>query len=185
MWSLLNLLHTVAAADPLYDWSASPLVKLDDDNFASEVTKDTKHVWVVEFYADWCGHCKQFAKGFEKAATNLQGIVKFGAVNADVHKKTAGANGVQGFPTVKVFVPGTGQRNPYTGKYFKPALDYQGPRTARGVVDFATASLPSEVVPVADATLAKFKGNGTLPKPAPRRATKRADKAQRTRDLCR
>ena len=61
-------------------------------------------------------------------------------------------------------MPGTGGRNPYTGKFFKPPMDYSGPRTAKGVVEFATATMPSEVVPVTDKSLAKFKGNGTLPK---------------------
>ena len=90
------LLPVLAAAnDPLYDWSASPLVQLGDDNFASEVTKDTKHVWVVEFYADWCGHCRNFAKDYEKAAGNLKGLVKFGAVNADAAKGVMQAAGVQ------------------------------------------------------------------------------------------
>ena len=58
-------------------------MQLDDENFESLVLKDDKHLWVVEFYADWCGHCKQFAKAYEKAATNLDGIVKFGACNTD------------------------------------------------------------------------------------------------------
>ena len=68
------------------------------------------------------------------------------------------------FHTVKLYVPGTGQMNPYTKKFYKPAVDYQGPRTAKGVVTFATATLPSLVVPVTDGSLSKFKGNGTLPK---------------------
>ena len=93
------LVGFAAAADPaLYDFAESSLVKLGDDNFASDMTKDTKHVWVVEYYADWCGHCKSFAKGYEKAATNLKGIVKFGAVNADEAKSTMQTAGVQERP---------------------------------------------------------------------------------------
>ena len=85
-------------------------------------------------------------------------------MNADVAKKTANSAGVQGFPTVKLYAPDGGQRNPY-GKFYKPAVDYQGARTARGVVDFATAQLKSLVVPVGDkAELASFRANGTLPK---------------------
>ena len=157
----------VSADEPLYSFDSSPLVQLDDSNFDQLVLKDDRYLWVVEFYADWCGHCKQFAKGYEKAATNLEGLVKFGALNADTQKKTARAVGVQGFPSVKLYVPGTGKKNPYTGKFFKPAVDYNGPRSARGVVDFATATLPSLVVPVTDKTLSDFKANGTessLPK---------------------
>ena len=77
--------------EPLYDFDATSIVKLDDDNFESTVTKDLKHLWVVEYYADWCGHCKAFAKGFGKAADNLNGLVKFGAVNADSAKKATQA----------------------------------------------------------------------------------------------
>ena len=90
------------------------------------------------YYADWCGHCKQFAKGYEKAATNLKGLVKFGAVNADENKATMQTAGVQGFPTVKVYLPDV-TRNPYTGKMLKTAVDYQGPRTARGAAGLPLA----------------------------------------------
>jgi len=160
--TLAAFVALASANEPLYSYESSPLVELDDSNFEKLVLRDEKHLWVVEYYADWCGHCKQFAKGYEKAATNLDGIVKFGALNSDTHKKTSQSQGVQGFPSVKLYVPGTGQKNPYTGKFFKPPIDYTGPRTARGVVEFATAKLPSLVVPVTD--VAKFRSNGTLPK---------------------
>ena len=127
------------------------------------MVKDTKHVWVVEYYADWCGHCKSFAKGYDKAATNLKGIVKFGAVNADEAKSVMQMAGVQSFQTIKLYEAEV-IRNPYTGKMMKTAVDYNGPRNARALVEFATSKLPSFVVPVTDKTSAAFKANGTLPK---------------------
>jgi len=154
----------LAAAEPLYDFDkATSIVKLDDDNFEATVTNDLKNLWVVEYYADWCGHCKAFAKGYGKAAANLDGLVKFGAVNADAAKKTVQAAGVQGYPAVKVYLP-EASRNPYTGKVMKTVLDYSGPRTAKGVVEFATNKLPSGVVPVTESNLASFRGNGSVPK---------------------
>ena len=69
----------------------------------------------------------------------------------------------QSFPTIKVYPPEV-TRNPYTGKMMKAAVDYQGARRARALVNFATAQLPSFVTPVTDKTAAEFKANGTLPK---------------------
>ena len=71
--------------------------------------------------------------------------------------------GVQGYPTVRIFPPGA-ERNPYTGKVVKMGLDYQGPRSARGVVDAATKAIPSHVVAVDSKNAADFLQNGTLPK---------------------
>ena len=161
---LAALLIGASSAQSIYEFGAdSPIVKLTDDNFDKEVTADTRHLWVVEYYADWCGHCKEFAKGYAKAASNLQGLVKFGAVNADNAPVIANSAGVQGFPTVRIYLP-VAERNPYTGKSFKPSLEYQGPRTARGLVEFVTDNIPSDAVTtVADDTFEEFK-RSELPK---------------------
>merc|ERR1719327_1089458 len=99
------LLALAAAGQPLYDFSSSPVIQLTEANYESEMVADNTALWVVEYYADWCGHCKAFAKDYEKAAANLQGLVKFGAVNADSAKKVMTAAGVSGYPTVKVYLP--------------------------------------------------------------------------------
>jgi protein disulfide-isomerase A6 len=44
---------------------------------------------LVEFYANWCGHCKNLAPAWEKAASALKGIVTIAAVDADTHKDLA------------------------------------------------------------------------------------------------
>lgn len=94
-------------------------------NFDSKVINDDA-VWIVEFYAPWCGHCKSLTPEWKKAASALKGIAKLGAVDADEHGSFAGRFGVQGFPTIKVFA----------GDKSKPT-DYNAARTAQAIVSEA------------------------------------------------
>jgi len=101
------------------------VVDLTPSNFNKEVLKSDA-VWIVEFYAPWCGHCQRLVPDYTKAAKALKGVVKVGAVNADEHRSLGGQYGVQGFPTIKIF--GLDKNKPE---------DYQGQRTAQGLVDGA------------------------------------------------
>jgi protein disulfide-isomerase A6 len=88
--------------------------------------------FLVEFYAPWCGHCKNLAPEWKKAATGLKGIVGVAAVDATEgeNQQLAGQFGVKGFPTIKFFLPGQSQPN-----------DYQGPREASGIIDYVLQEL--------------------------------------------
>jgi len=122
----------------------SNVVQLTKSNFAQEVF-NSDHVWLVEFYAPWCGHCKNLVSAWEAAATNLKGIVKVGAVNCDDEKELAGMFQVKGFPTIKVF-PSERSENPHQkGLPWKNAEDYNGARTAAAIATFATNKLPNHV----------------------------------------
>ena len=65
--------------------SNSNVVLLNSSNFNKEVV-NSGDLYMVEFYAPWCGHCKNLAPEWEKAAKALKGIVKIGAVDADADK---------------------------------------------------------------------------------------------------
>jgi len=110
-------------------YSASDaVIDLTPSNFDKQVTNG-EGVWIVEFYAPWCGHCKNLVPDYKKAAKALKGIVKVGAVNADEHRSLGGQFGVQGFPTIKIF-----------GANKKKPEDYNGQRTAQGFVDAGLAA---------------------------------------------
>lgn len=83
------------------------------------------------------GHCKNLAPEWEQAATQLKGSVKLGAVDATVHSNLAQKYGVKGYPTIKVF--GAGKKS--------KAKDYNGPREAAGIVDYASRLLEESGVP--------------------------------------
>lgn len=58
------------AAFALYS-SSDDVVELNDANFERLVLQSDA-IWVVEFYAPWCGHCKQLTPEYKKAATALK-----------------------------------------------------------------------------------------------------------------
>src|SRR5687768_10271096 len=68
----------------------------------SPYTRQSKDIVLVEFFAPWCGHCKSLAPEWEKAATNLKGLVKVTKVDATVETSLGSDYGVRGYPTIKV-----------------------------------------------------------------------------------
>ena len=60
--------------------AGGPVVLLNKNNWKEEVMKSDS-LWLVEFYAPWCGHCKNLAPSWELAAKQLKGVVKVGAVD--------------------------------------------------------------------------------------------------------
>jgi protein disulfide-isomerase A6 len=69
------------------------VVELTDSNFESTVI-NSDDLWLVEFYAPWCGHCQRLAPEWKKAAAELRGKVKLGALDADTHKQMGSLYGV-------------------------------------------------------------------------------------------
>jgi len=114
----------------------SAVIKLTDANFDSLVMQSAD-VWLVEFFAPWCGHCKNLAPEWRKAATELQGKVKVGAVDCDSNPKLKQQFNIQGFPTIKVF-PAFGKISP---------TDYSGGRSASQIVSFGLELAAEEKEP--------------------------------------
>ncbi|EWC46325.1 hypothetical protein DRE_04496 [Drechslerella stenobrocha 248] len=129
--------------------SSSPVIQLTSKNFNEKIIK-SNHASIVEFYAPWCGHCKNLKPAYEAAAGNLKGLAQVAAIDCDEdgNKATCREYGVEGFPTIKAFRP---------GKNGKPNVqDYQGPRTAKGIVDHVLDLIPNHVVRVNSKTVEDF-----------------------------
>ena len=62
-------------APSLAMYAGTDVVELDPKNFPKEVLKSDS-VWIVEFYAPWCGHCQRLVPDYTKAAKALKGVVK-------------------------------------------------------------------------------------------------------------
>ena len=91
-------------------------------------------LWLVEFYAPWCGHCKNLAPSWELAAKQLKGVVKVGAVDMTTDQEIGAPYDVKGFPTLKWF-----------GFDKKKPEDYNAGRDADAIREFAIGKIKSEV----------------------------------------
>jgi len=106
------------------DWNKNPVKVLVSSNF-DEVAFDKNKDVLVEFYAPWCGHCKQLAPIYDQLAEKFLEnesilIAKIDAtVNELEHTK------IQSFPTLKLYK-----------KENNEVVDYNGARTLEALTDF-------------------------------------------------
>ena len=76
-------------------------------SFVKDVIEESKRQPVlIDFWAEWCGPCKQLTPILEKAVRNAKGRVKLVKMNIDHHPAIPGQMGIQSIPAVIAFVGG-------------------------------------------------------------------------------
>ena len=81
---------TVAATDATFD----------------AIVKDSDVPVVVDFWAEWCGPCKQIGPSLEELSTEMEGKIKVVKVDVDSNPSAAAALGVRGIPALFLFKDG-------------------------------------------------------------------------------
>jgi len=80
------------------------VINVGSDSFDAEVVQ-TEGLVVVDFWAEWCGPCKQLGPIFEKVASDTPDV-KFVKVDVDANSDIMQQLGIRGIPTVMFFIDG-------------------------------------------------------------------------------
>jgi len=99
--------------------------QLDNDtptDIPQELLKENK-IELVNFYAPWCGHSKQFMPLFNKIKSHLKNRINVYSLNCDENVSQCNRHNIEGFPTLKLFVN-------------DESIEYNGPRDFNGIIEF-------------------------------------------------
>ena len=80
-------------------------INVTDDEFDNVIATSDVPV-VVDFWAEWCGPCKQMAPHLDAVSVDMAGKVKVAKINVDENPMAASKYGVRGMPTLMVFKDG-------------------------------------------------------------------------------
>eukprot|EP00937_MAST-01D_sp_MAST-1D-sp2_P002896 g2896.t1 len=99
----MRLLAVLAVAAVVHGGDAgdlsAPVAVLNDANFEEALDDTQNRVWMIEFYAPWCSHCKALAPVYEQAAASVKSM-RFAKIDATQNRLYAGKFKVTGYPSL-------------------------------------------------------------------------------------
>eukprot|EP01134_Creolimax_fragrantissima_P008151 CFRG8151T1 len=117
-------------AGSLYD-DKDQVIVLTSSNFTSTVGESDK-IWVIEFYSEWCGHCRHFAPTYISYAEEARPWGKYiavGAVNCADERDLCNEHNIFRYPTIKFFT------HPSPIEITKPhPIEFMGGRTVNDLL---------------------------------------------------
>ena len=88
--------------------ASDKIIEVSDDSFEQDVLNHEGPV-LVDFWAPWCGPCKQIAPILDELADEMSGKITISKINIDDNPNTPGNYGVRGIPTLMIFEGGNVQ----------------------------------------------------------------------------
>src|SRR5262245_10528785 len=135
--------------------AAADLIKeTTTQTFVKDVIEESKRQPVmIDFWAPWCGPCRQLTPILEKAVTNAKGRVKLVKMNIDEHPSIPGQMGIQSIPAVIAFVGGQ-PADGFMGAIPESQVNAFIERLTKGVPAAGEPNI-AEILKEADAVLAE------------------------------
>ena len=82
----------------------SKIITLTDEDFEKKIKE--ANVILVDFWADWCGPCKQVAPVLEQIADELDGTLTVAKINVDENIEVSHSEEIRSIPTLRVYKDG-------------------------------------------------------------------------------